>query len=98
MEFHNIKVNGKIYSLTCDDGDVAESRGTLRIYNHTDNEIVTDQSGYCNPFISFWQSSDTLLRGAAKQSKIAKIAKNCVTHEIEQKKIFEQEQALEAKQ
>jgi hypothetical protein len=82
-ERFTITIAGSTYQVETDDGRHGEARGSLRIHcTNGAGFTVCDQSGYCNPFVSFWKSSRATLTGAAREAVLIKIARQTVAREL----------------
>lgn len=87
MEFR-INHNNIDYILECDDGGRPPSKGHLRIHDVTNDVEITNQTGFCNPFVGFWNSPDALLTGELRTTKMEIIARETIIHEVTQREQF----------
>jgi hypothetical protein len=75
---YNVTVDGRDYWVEIDDGRHGSRHGHFRVVDTALNVEIADVYGVCNPLLSFWNSTDNLLTGDARTSKINSIIKDAV--------------------
>ena len=79
----SVTLCGSTFHVKTDNGTRGESGGWLRIHCTDDDFTLCEQSGYCNPFLMFWKSSNATLTGVARKAALIKIVRETVAREID---------------